>query len=120
MNSSTLLINGVHIDRAELLLFLKNNSKLYAIKRLREEAKIGLKESKEIIEALEINPDYQPNDDILTSAAIEFNETHFKNKQRKAKIGNHFIQPKSNNRKTILTIFILISIVTMMYFYFIK
>jgi hypothetical protein len=74
MNSSTLLINGIAIDKIKLMQYIQSNRKLQAIKFLCEATKIGLKESKDIVDILTFNPDFYPNNEILTSTEIGTHE----------------------------------------------
>nr|WP_321222894.1 hypothetical protein [uncultured Psychroserpens sp.] len=115
MKSSTLLINGAQIDKSKLLQLLKNKSKLHAIKRLREDARISLKESKEIIEALEINPDFQPNDNVLTATAIEFEA-----RQPKPRRGSHIIKENASRSKNMIIVLLVLVISILLYFVTIK
>ncbi|WP_040282793.1 hypothetical protein [Psychroserpens damuponensis] len=110
--NSPIVINGASVNRAQLLNLINNNKKLLAIKSLREQAKIGLKASKDIVEALEINPNYQPNDSILTAAAIEFDT------QQQPKKGSHFITPKA--RSSNLLIFIALALLMIIVIYFVS
>tara|TARA_B100000809_G_scaffold241929_1_gene265574 strand:+ start:559 stop:921 length:363 start_codon:yes stop_codon:yes gene_type:complete len=120
MNTSTLIINGVTLDKSQVLQLIQSNRNLQAIKLIREQAKIGLKESKDIVDILTFNPDFYPNG--IVSMATEF-ETHDHSspqKLRRSHGGSHIIQSKTSQRKHVMIIFVLASIITLMYFSFIK
>ncbi|BAX79330.1 hypothetical protein [Labilibaculum antarcticum] len=53
-----LIINGKRVDKSQLLYFLENQQKLVAVKFIKDRTNIGLQECKEIVDNLELNPDY--------------------------------------------------------------
>jgi len=111
MNSSALEVNGKLIDRNELLFLLQNNKKLLAVKQLREQAKIGLKDALEIVEMLEIDPLFKPNDQLFQSANSDFNVT----KSTKKK-GNHIISNGTAKSKSVVYIALGCAVIIAIYF----
>ncbi len=73
-----LIINGKRVDKSQLLYFLENNQKIVAIKFIKDRTDIGLKECKEIVDNLELNPDYYDGEEqvIETNLGYSDNETH--------------------------------------------
>ena len=119
MNSSPLLINGVPIDRFELLQLITTNKKLHAIKRLREQAQIGVKESKNIVDFLERDSNFHPKNIGTMSTKIELNDSILNIKQQRFRKGSHLFQDNTSRKKNVMIVFLLATIIIMMYFFFI-
>ncbi|WP_047547926.1 ribosomal protein L7/L12 [Psychroserpens sp. Hel_I_66] len=118
MNSSTLIINGNAIDKTKVLKFINADKKLLAIKLVREQAQIGLKEAKDIVEKLEIDPETEIDDSMLTTTKREFEDSAIENRQRQSRKGSHIIESNSTNKKNIIIVVLLLTIGILMYFYF--
>ncbi|WP_346883590.1 hypothetical protein [uncultured Algibacter sp.] len=105
-------INNVKINKSKVIN-LMNDSKLRAIKFVREEAKIGLKEAKDIIDNLSEKSDFydlQPfdvnkisPDNIKQDVSLSSNNSNQKNKK-----GAHFIKTK-NSKLSIIFVLILLA-----------
>ncbi|AXO81566.1 hypothetical protein DZC78_14615 [Olleya aquimaris] len=112
---STIIINNTLINKTKLLLLIAKGKKLQAIKSVRDQLNIGLKESKDIVDRLTNNPDYfdgKPNF-ISTDLSSPLIPEDFSQFQKK---GNHIIDDPSKTKNYVILI-LLISLITMMVLY---
>jgi hypothetical protein len=119
-------INNTQIDKTEILSLIQSQRKIAAIKRIREQLQIGLRESKDIVDNLDQDPTYYDGKnhtiDIIPSEL--FNDSNKIKTSRTIKRGkkqkNLFIERSKTNTKTYIIIFLAICIAILGYFYSIK
>jgi len=122
-------INNHKIDKSNILTLIQSQKKLTAIKYVREQLHIGLRESKDIVENLEKDPTYYDGknhviDEIPLELLSHVNQLN--NPQFKTTIRDHtnkstpLIQKTKNNTKTYIIIGLVIGIIVLAYFYSIK
>lgn len=109
--SKTLTINGVTLDKRKLLAFISENKKIRAIKYVKVSTRLGLKESKDIVDNLEHNPYHYANDTITVSGNNE--DSGFVTSPSRR--GNHIIKDTKSNTKTIIIAVLLVVIGLLLY-----
>lgn len=110
----TIKINNIELNKMELLQLINNGKKTHAIKLIKTKSNLTLKDCKEIIDNLEINPNYYNGETI-----IKTEESRIKDQQKtviKSK-GMHIIKNNSFNTKTYIIVFLLICIAILLYMY---
>ncbi|RLJ64526.1 ribosomal L7/L12-like protein [Lacinutrix venerupis] len=116
--SNQLTINTITLDKSKLIDLINNKKQLEAIKYIKEETGLGLKDCKDIVDNLYENPDYYGGaENTIIEPTIKKRNTIVKNNDRDYK-GGHIIQDKPNDiKKTMLFIGVLI-ISIVVYFLF--
>ncbi len=109
-NSIEQIINNSYLDKSKVIDFLNRNKKIAAIKYIREETGLGLKESKKIADNLAANPNFYggnyPDYEVLS--------TH---EDSIPKRGNH-IKVYNTNRNNKLLLAILIAILIAIFLFY--
>ncbi len=122
-------VNNHKIDKTKILSLIQSQKKLTAIKYVREQLHIGLRESKDIVENLEKDPTYYDGKNHVTDMIppeLLSDASPLNNPQFKTTIRDHtnrstsLIQKTKNNTKTYIIIGLVICIIVLAYFYSIK
>lgn len=99
------------------LLKLISESKLEAIKSLKDVLKIGLKDSKVIVDNLYENPNFYEND-IIKIKYLDKSEVEVSTKNRNTKKrGTHFIQEDNQTKKKGLIFGLIFIIIVLLYIF---
>ena len=112
-------INNIQIDKTKILSLIQSQKKIAAIKYVREQLQIGLKESKDIIDNLDEDPTYYDgkNHTIDMMPPELFNDSNRIKTSRTIKSGkkqkNLFIKRSKANTKTYIIIFLIICIIVL-------
>lgn len=91
-------IDDVFLSKKELLNLIEE-SKLKAIKYLKSTVGIGLKEAKEIVDSLAVNPDYYKGGIIKTISSDRQKVEKSSLIKKKKQTGSHFIKEDNKNKK---------------------
>lgn len=104
-------INESSFSKEELLTIIKT-SKLEAIKYIKENTGIGLKDAKDIVDSLDENPNCFDNKTIRKGTTSSFNKEKedFSISEEKGNKGNHFIKSNHSLKKYFIFGIILIVI----------
>lgn len=119
-------INNTLIDKAEILSLINNQKKISAIKRVREQLGVGLKEAKDIVDRLDEDPNYYdgknhtldmiPRELFNDSNTIKTSQTIKSQHQQRTP----FIERTKTDTKTYIIIFLIVCIVILAYMYITK
>ena len=118
-NNDMYIIDGEYVAKEKLLRLIKQ-SKLEAIKFLKNLIKIGLKDSKEIIDNLAENPDYYEDNIIKTrnDHNKEIEESSITNRDKNtSKRGSHFIEEDASKKRQFLFYGVILIVVIIVYLF---
>lgn len=118
-NNDMYIIDGEYVAKEKLLRLIKQ-SKLEAIKFLKNLIKIGLKDSKEIIDNLAENPDYYEDNIIKTRNGHnkEIEESSITNRDKNAsKRGSHFIEEDASKKRQFLFYGVILIVAIIVYLF---
>lgn len=107
-------INDVEINKQEILHFVNSGKLIQAIKNIIDKTGIGLKDCKEIVDNLVLNPNYYDGQTIQKTTVASFNNKFHKTKRRK---GSHVIIDKSSRKKNNIIVTLVILIIILVYMY---
>ncbi|WP_299685678.1 ribosomal protein L7/L12 [uncultured Dokdonia sp.] len=119
-------INNTLLNKTEILSLINNQKKLSAIKLVREQLQVGLKEAKDIVDYLDEDPNYYdgknhtidmiPRELFKDSNNIKTSQTIKSHQQQKTP----FIERSKTGSKTYIIIFLVVIIMILMYLYITK
>jgi hypothetical protein len=127
-----IIINGKRVDKSQILFYLENEQKIVAIKFIKDRTNIGLQECKEIVDNLELNPDYYDGEEQIIEINRDFyeNETsdlkqdsveYFKKpKVTKARRGNYLKDKADTKYDVYIILFIVFVVIVTGYIFFNK
>ena len=104
----SLIINNVVLNKEEILALIHNNSKIQAIKYVRDSTKLGLKESKDIVDNLADDPNFY--DGKINTAEIPDIRFSEQPSTKKPFRGNHIKSNRSPQIKNYVIVFLLLCI----------
>lgn len=119
MKTSTILINGSNVDKQKLLQLINNGQKIEALKYVKAVTRLGLKQSKSIVDNLADDPYYYEDDVVEISQnlspgkSIESDPVQMK---RPSKKGNHVLQTGSSIAKNYMAIGLALIAAIVLYF----
>ncbi|WP_394746766.1 hypothetical protein [Spongiimicrobium salis] len=110
----TLIINKVPLNKEEILSLLNNNGKLQAIKYIKDNTNLSLRECKDIADKLEDDPDFYDGRGYISKVK----EASFSDRSeiRKPYKGSHMLTNSTSNLKNYLIVLLLICICILGYF----
>lgn len=113
----TITVNNRELDLKTVLSIIKNSNKLEAIKYVRAQVQVGLKESKNIVDNLDVNPNFYQGE---TEIIIKHPLLDLNNKTQHAKKGSHIIKENnsSNKQAIIIALIIIVCLVSLVLYYF--
>lgn len=122
-----IIINDKAVPKTELLQLIKK-SKIRAIKRLKKYAQIGLKDAKDVVDNLAMNPNHYDNLAFEKSTVgekglgsiiedLKNSQKEGDSNHRRPIAGSHFLKPKRSNK---LLFFGLIGFALLIIYYFLK
>ncbi|GGG32723.1 hypothetical protein GCM10011344_37090 [Dokdonia pacifica] len=119
-------INNTLIDKTEILSLINNQKKISAIKLMKEQLQIGLKEAKDIVDHLDEDPHYYdgknhtidmiPRELFNDSNAIKTSQTIKSHQQQRTP----FIERRKTDSKTYIILFLISCIILLTYLYITK
>lgn len=110
-------INNIEINKNEILHLLNNGKKIQAIKIIKDKTSIGLKDCKDIVDNLEMNPNYYDGQSIDRTSVASLKKKQIKSRRTK---GSHVISDDSSHTKNYIIITLVILIAILVYLYSIK
>ena len=108
----TLIINNQELDKNKILSLLKQNRKLLAIKYVKEQTHIGLKNCKDIIDHLERNPTY------FDGKNVQIDIVSKSKSLRKSNNDTLFLKGSSHKIQVAVLAILFLSLAIWAYFYF--
>ncbi|WP_299765631.1 ribosomal protein L7/L12 [uncultured Dokdonia sp.] len=119
-------INNIRINKTEILSLINSQKKLSAIKRVREQLHVGLKEAKDIVDHLDEDPNYYdgknhmidmiPRELFNDSNSIKTSQTVKSHQQKRTP----FIERRKTGFKTYIILFLIGCIIILTYLYITK
>ncbi len=116
-------INNIQVDKTKILSLIQNQKKIAAIKLIREQLQIGLRESKDIVDNLDQDPTYYdgknhtidmiPPELFNDSNTIKTSRITKRDQQQRTPI----IERTKTNTKTYIIIFLIICLIILGYLY---
>ncbi|OIQ22795.1 hypothetical protein [Lacinutrix sp. MedPE-SW] len=114
--SNQLKINGKILNKAKVLNLIEKNSTIEAVKYVKDETNLSLKDSKDIVDNLLENPEfYGGAENTIIEPTITERNLIVKNKERNFK-GSHVLKNKQTKAKNSIIIFLLIVVLILTYF----
>lgn len=116
-----LIINDFEIDKTYLLQLLADNQKLLAVKYIKENTDLSLQDCKGIADNLQNDPNYYDEKEDLTIPSFVNHQVEPKKTEEPKKVsrrkGNYLKDDNKSQSNTYIILFILIVIVTSIYFF---
>lgn len=110
-------INDIEINKYELLHLINSNKKIQAIKVVKIQTGLNLKDCKEIIDNLSKNQNFYDRKPFVTKA--DYKDLKAQSQLSKPNKGKHVIKP-STNYKNYVILFLLICFFVLLYMYYTK
>lgn len=108
-----IIINNVEIEKHDLLHLINNGKKLEAIKVIKSKSKIGLKDCKDIVDNLAMNPNFYDNQSVEQTAIR--NLESIKSNSFK---GSHILKNETSHYKNYIFVVLLLVILGLVFMYF--
>ncbi len=127
-----IIINGKRVDKSQILFYLENEQKIVAIKFIKDRTNIGLQECKEIVDNLELNPDYYDGEEQIIEINRDFYEDetsdlkqdsveYFKKQEvTKTRRGNYLKDKADTKYDAYIILFIVFVVIVTGYIFFNK